>query len=154
MKKVRQTFSKEIKLKAIKLYTEEGMGYKSIAKELGIKCHKIVQRWVKHYQNEGVSGLDEKREKSSVRKKGPRKHPLTLEEENERLRAENEYLKSGSDWKGSEDSKETNKSLYAHTRVTEEIFCVPAVLYCRSFAKRLLQVGNTTGESISKNDRK
>jgi transposase len=93
MKKVRQTFSKEIKLKAIKLYTEEGMGYKSIAKELGIKCHKIVQRWVKHYQNEGVSGLDEKRGKSSVRKKGPRKHPITLEEENERLRAENEYLK-------------------------------------------------------------
>jgi transposase len=100
MGKIRQTFPKEVKLRAIQLYEEEGMTYRSIAKELGLKCHKIVQRWVKHYQNEGISGLDEKRGKSAGLRTGrPRKRPLTLEEENKRLRAENEYLKK---WLGLE----------------------------------------------------
>jgi transposase len=69
-------------------------------KELGLTCHKIVLRWVKHYQNEDFSGLEEKRGKSIGPYTGrPRKRLSSLEEENMRLRAENEYLKK---WLGLE----------------------------------------------------
>ena len=62
MGKITRTFTK-----AIKLYFEKGMGFKSIGKELGIaQC--IVYRWINHYKNEGIQGLEEKRGKA----KGPR----------------------------------------------------------------------------------
>ncbi|MGG0797370.1 transposase, partial [Brevibacillus laterosporus] len=64
------------------------------AKELGISTHKIICRWIKHYENEGLEGLEEKRGKTSGFRKGcSRKNPLTLEERVVRLEAENEYLK-------------------------------------------------------------
>jgi transposase len=72
----------------------------TIAKELGISDKNIVMRWVKHFENEGMEGLEEKRGKAVGPRKGrPRKCLLTLEEENLRLRAENEYLKK---WLGLE----------------------------------------------------
>jgi transposase len=100
MGKILTTYSKEIKEKAVRLYLEEGMGSTTIAKELGIPSHKIVMRWVRHFQNEGLEGLEEKRGKSRGFRKGrPRKHPMSLEEENIRLRAENDFLKK---WLGLE----------------------------------------------------
>nr|WP_241677773.1 helix-turn-helix domain-containing protein [Bacillus cereus] len=42
------------------------MSYKTIAKELGIH-HSVASRWVKHFETEGIKGLEEKRGKA----KGP-----------------------------------------------------------------------------------
>jgi transposase len=60
MGKIRKTYTKEIKLKAINLYENEDMGIRSISKELEIG-YTIVQRWIAHYKREGIQGLDEKR---------------------------------------------------------------------------------------------
>ena len=45
--KIRKIYNIEFKLKAIKLYFEEGMGAVYIGKELGI-AYAIVERWVNH----------------------------------------------------------------------------------------------------------
>lgn len=42
MGKVRTTFTKDIKIKAVRMYVEEGLGTTTIAKELGISTHKII----------------------------------------------------------------------------------------------------------------
>ncbi|MDA5111147.1 transposase [Brevibacillus thermoruber] len=100
MGKIRKTYPIEIKRKAVHLYLEGDKSYKTIAKELGISDKNIVMRWVKHFENEGMEGLEEKRGKAVGPRKGrPRKCLFTLEEENLRLRAENEYLKK---WLGLE----------------------------------------------------
>ncbi|MNW51715.1 Transposase [compost metagenome] len=93
MSRVQHTHSTESKYKAVQMYREQGFGYKKVAKELGIS-EASIRRWVKFYEHEGLSGLEEKRGKSKGINKGrPRKNPLSPEEELIRLRAENEYLK-------------------------------------------------------------
>ncbi|PUA40832.1 transposase [Paenibacillus elgii] len=93
MGEINKTYSVEFKQKAVNMYLKQGMGYKSIAKELGI-THRSVQRWVKYFQEEGVKGLEEKRGKTTGPLKGrPRTREQSVEEELHRLRAENEYLK-------------------------------------------------------------
>jgi transposase len=77
----------------VDLYLKEGMGHKTVAKELGIDDF-MVRRWVKRYEQEGMKGLEEKREKV----KGPgRGRPGTRLEDPEtkikRLKAEVEMLK-------------------------------------------------------------
>lgn len=39
------------------------MSYKTVAKELGIH-HSVVSRWGKHFEAEGIKGLEEKRSKA------------------------------------------------------------------------------------------
>nr|WP_235841998.1 helix-turn-helix domain-containing protein [Neobacillus fumarioli] len=34
------------------------MGFKTVAKEFGID-HSVVRRWVKHFEAEGIKGLEE-----------------------------------------------------------------------------------------------
>jgi transposase len=46
----------------VDLYLKEGMGDKTVAKELGMDDF-MVRRWVKRYEQEGMKGLEEKREK-------------------------------------------------------------------------------------------
>ncbi|KAB2493458.1 helix-turn-helix domain-containing protein [Priestia endophytica] len=93
MGKIRKTYTKEIKLKAINLYENEDMGIRSISKELEIG-YTIVQRWIAHYKREGIQGLDEKR--------GTSRNPLKARDKKDhesdtkkisRLEAENAYLK-------------------------------------------------------------
>jgi transposase len=75
------------------MYKKEGMGYKTVAKKLGID-HSMVRRWVKHYENEGMKGLEEKRGKAKGPKKGrPRIRPEDPEVKIKRLEAEVEMLK-------------------------------------------------------------
>ncbi|EJR93283.1 transposase [Bacillus cereus] len=91
MGKIRVTYDVEFKKKAIDLYLKEGMSYKTVAKELGIH-HSVVSRWVKHFEAEGIKGLEEKRGKA----KGPgrpRTKPEDPEAKMRRLEAENEMLK-------------------------------------------------------------
>ncbi|GIM48389.1 hypothetical protein DNHGIG_39380 [Collibacillus ludicampi] len=75
MGKMRKTYDLAFKKKAVDLYMKEGMGYKTIAKELGIE-HSMVRRWVKHFETEGIQGLEEKRGKAKGPGKGrPRTRP-------------------------------------------------------------------------------
>jgi transposase len=90
MGKTKKTYSVEFKLAAVKMYFNEDMGYKSVAAELGIHF-TMVKRWVKHYEKEGLKGLEEKRGRSGGN--GRRRKNLSLNEELVRLKAENEYLK-------------------------------------------------------------
>ena len=89
-----KTYSLELKMKAVKMYIEDGLGGTTIARELGLSTNKRVLLWVKNYKEFGVNGLSERRGKAKGANKGrPRKIELTLEEENLKLKAEVEYLK-------------------------------------------------------------
>jgi transposase len=93
MGKVRKTYDVGFKKKAVDLYLKGGMGYKTVAKELGID-HSVVRRWVEHFQDEGMKGLEEKRGKTKGLGIGrPRTRPEDPEVKIKRLEAENELLK-------------------------------------------------------------
>ncbi|WP_243385064.1 transposase [Bacillus kexueae] len=93
MGKIRKTYDVKFKKKAVDLYLKEGIGYVTVAKELGIH-HSMVQRWVKHYEQEGMKGLEEKRGKAKGPGKGrPRTRPEDPETKIKRLEAEVEMLK-------------------------------------------------------------
>jgi transposase len=93
MGKIRKTYDKSFKKRAVDLHLKEGMGYKTVAKELEID-HSTVRRWVEHYEVEGMRGLEEKRGKAKGPGKGrPRTRPECSEEKIKRLEAENEFLK-------------------------------------------------------------
>ncbi|WP_088013178.1 transposase [Gottfriedia acidiceleris] len=93
MGKIKKTYSKEIKVKAIDLYFKKDMGIRSIAKELGIGF-ATIQRWITHYKREGIQGLDEKRGTSDslLRRKAKIDNESNTEKIN-RLEAENAFLK-------------------------------------------------------------
>ncbi|USK76644.1 transposase [Peribacillus frigoritolerans] len=92
MGKIRKTYDRSFKKKAVDMYLKEGMGYKRIAKELDID-HTMVRQWVKHYRAEGMQGLEEKRGKAKGPGIGrPRTRP-DPEVKIKRLEAENELLK-------------------------------------------------------------
>lgn len=64
-----QTFTKytaAFKLKAVKMYMEEGYGYNRVTKELNLSSSSYVRRWVKNYRELGIKGLEERRGKSSA----------------------------------------------------------------------------------------
>ena len=88
------SYSFDIKFKAVKMYLEEGIRSTTIAKELNLSSNKRVLLWVKRYNEFGEDGLRERRGTTRGLQKGrPRKRQLSLEEENQRLKAEVEFLK-------------------------------------------------------------
>jgi transposase len=92
-KNIRTTYDLAFKKKAIDLYFKEGMGYKTVAKELDVH-HSMVQRWVKHFEAEGIKGLEENRGKAKGPGKGsPRTRFEDTDAKIKRLEAENEMLK-------------------------------------------------------------
>ena len=94
MSKKTKTYSLETKLKSVKMYLEDGIGITTIANELELSSGKRVLLWVERFKEFGQAGLEERRGKYKGANKGrPRKQQLTLEQENEKLRAEVEYLK-------------------------------------------------------------
>jgi transposase-like protein len=95
MSRKNNTYSKEIKLKAVNMYLNGGHSYQSIATELNIKSKTQVEKWVNQFENLGESSFDvENRGKAKGVGKGrPKKNFSSLEEEVEYLRMENEYLK-------------------------------------------------------------
>ncbi|KMY49764.1 helix-turn-helix domain-containing protein [Peribacillus loiseleuriae] len=85
MGKIRTTYKKEIKLKAIHLYENEDMEMRSISKELGIGF-TTIQRWIAHYKREGIQGVEEKRGTSRNPLKGrAKKDDESDTEKNRRL---------------------------------------------------------------------
>ena len=91
----RRSFSKEFKLNAVKLYLEgQNGGCKVLSKSLGLNDHRMLMRWVEKYKVQGEAGLEDMRGKIKSPFRGhPRTVSVTLEDENLRLRAENEYLR-------------------------------------------------------------
>ena len=88
------SYTKEFKLKAVKMYLDEGRSMEFIIKELGIKDRSYLRRWLKNYRESGESGLEDGRGKSKTPSRGrPRIDPHSPEEELLRLRAENDWLK-------------------------------------------------------------
>jgi transposase len=87
-------YSIEFKLKAVKMYLEDGMGWDMVTKKLNLPTNRHIRRWVKAYRESGVLGLEDQRGKSVYgTKKKPSKKPMSLEEEVEYLRAQNDLLK-------------------------------------------------------------
>jgi len=88
---------------------KEGMGYNTVAKKLCI-YYSMDRRWVKHYENEGMKGLEEKRGKSKGPKKGrPRIRPENPEVKIKRLEAEVDVKKALKDVKGGMENVPTQK---------------------------------------------
>lgn len=88
------TYSKEFKLRAVKMYLEGDSGYLRICKELGIPDTKTIRLWVKNYRTTGMAGLEERRGKTKRFQEGQREKGNHTEElELQRLRAENAFLK-------------------------------------------------------------
>ncbi|WP_233403500.1 helix-turn-helix domain-containing protein [Bacillus halotolerans] len=69
------------------------MGYQTIAREMDIDKNQ-VRRWVNHFQEDGIKGLEEKRGKAKGTGIGrPIIRPEDPESKMKRLEAENKMLK-------------------------------------------------------------
>lgn len=89
-----KSYSKEFKLLAVKMRIEENRTYRSIAKELHLANQSYVHKWVSKYEKFGEAGLEDKRGcNTKVTRDKSKPKTLSIEEENLKLRAENEYLK-------------------------------------------------------------
>ncbi len=99
-----QRYSKEIKLNAVKMYTEEGLSAIQIAKELELTDKGRVYKWVALYKEKGETAFDEEiRGKMRGPGKGrPRTRFDSPEEKMKYLEMQNEILKKrlAAMWKG------------------------------------------------------
>lgn len=95
MSKKYNKYNKEVKLKAVDMYINQGMSAVSVARSLDIKDKTQVQRWVKLYNAKGETAFDEEtRGRATGYKKGRSKTKFnSIEEELNYLRMENEFLK-------------------------------------------------------------
>lgn len=90
---VQKTYSHTLKMKAVELYFN-GFTRTEIAEICNITNKKMVNKWVDKYKQGGPEALKDKRGLKCGSEKGRiRKTALTLEEEIQRLKAENLYLK-------------------------------------------------------------
>lgn len=94
-KRIYNNYTKEFKLKAIKMYLDEGLSSYQVASKLNIKSKTQVINWVKQFQENGEACFDiETRGRATGGKKGrPKTKFNSLEEEVEYLRMEVEFLK-------------------------------------------------------------
>lgn len=93
MGQIKKTYSQEFKYEVVKMYLEEGRTSYELSKSLGMDA-KMIRRWVHAFQEQGIAVLAERRggakggNKGRVKSKGE-----SLEEEVQRLRMENAFLK-------------------------------------------------------------
>ena len=87
MAKKRKQFSKQFKLDAVELVTEQGYKASEAARNLGIH-HSSLRRWINDFKSEGKQAFPGKGHMT------PEKEELyRLRKENKRLRMEREILK-------------------------------------------------------------
>ena len=85
----------------IETMKKEHLSIYAAMQEFGISDHKIIERWERIYLEEGPEGLSvERRGRSSTgrSKKLPKEVEEDLLAEVQRLRAENDYLKTCKPW--------------------------------------------------------
>ncbi len=89
-------YSKDFKIKAVKLSLKEGLQVKAVAEGLGIHPF-MLSRWRKEYREGKMQGDDHKRVSVTKEKRTPSAKALTenarLKKEVERLKQENDLLK-------------------------------------------------------------
>lgn len=84
-------YTPEEKLRAVKLYLEDGYSFKSIAKDMNIPEDSTVSRWVKEYETFGPEYFT--RNNRAIKSGRPRKKFKSPEEEIEYWKAENAVLR-------------------------------------------------------------
>ena len=81
---------------------KEHLSIYAAMQEFGINDHKIIERWERIYLEEGPEGLAIERRGRSSKGRPPKQLPKQVEEdllaEVQRLRAENDYLKTCRPW--------------------------------------------------------
>ena len=96
-------WSKEDKLKIVKMIVDEGISMTQISKEKDMSLG-MLHKWVNLYLNQGEDALENKKKPGNPLTKYSRRKNLSelekLEYENMRLRIENERLKKGYMMKG------------------------------------------------------
>ena len=85
-------YSKELKLKAVKLYLSSDISAENIAKTLGIKSDTQIHSWIKKYNQLGEKAFDKKSKVKKTRSVQEKKI-VSLKKGSELLKIENEYLK-------------------------------------------------------------
>ena len=70
-KKGSKDYSREVKLKAVQLYVEEGMTQRAITDLLGIHDPGRVKRWLRSYRLEGEQAFSPARRSRSGRRRKP-----------------------------------------------------------------------------------
>jgi len=80
----------EFKKKLVMLYLEGSGGYRTLAREYGLRHHTLLRDWVRKYKNGELTEKDyDNRGKGTFKKKIFK----NTDEEKEYLKLENEYLK-------------------------------------------------------------
>ena len=87
MTQKRKHYSKQFKIEAVKLVTEQGFNVSEAARNLGIH-HSSLRHWKKEFESDGNQAFPGKGHLSSEKKELSR-----LRKENKRLRMERDILK-------------------------------------------------------------
>ncbi len=97
-----QTNEPEFKRMVVETMKKEHLSIYAAMQEFGINDHKIIERWERIYLEEGPEGLAIERRGRSNKGRPPKQLPKQVEEdllaEVQRLRAENDYLKTCKPW--------------------------------------------------------
>ncbi|MGL5545151.1 MAG: transposase [Cetobacterium sp.] len=98
MTRVNKNYSKDIKVAVVKKYKEGGMSIQEVADLFQVSSKTQVHSWIKKYEKEGEDAFSyEKRgnpsEPRKVKERVEDLKFLSIEQEVEFLRIENEYLK-------------------------------------------------------------
>lgn len=91
-----RTYSKDFKQEAIDRILLNNEAIWNVAIDIGLPSDSLLQSWVKNYRENGYNIVERKRGRSPTIMKKPNKPKKveTIEEENERLKKENLYLKA------------------------------------------------------------
>ena len=115
-------YTPEFKRMVVETMKKEHLSIYAAMQEFGINDHKIIERWERIYLEEGPEGFAVERRGCGSKGHPPKQLPKQVEEdllaEVQRLRAENDYLKTCKPWfwKTSDASAESAGSSKAEAK--------------------------------------
>lgn len=95
-----QKYTKEFKLKAVRLHFDKGYSSSIIAEELGIGSSSTVRRWLREYRKDGEKAFDKKPRKKRKNK------PMSKDERIKELEMQVAVLKKIREYVGGDAPKE------------------------------------------------